>query len=102
MDAYPRQEGRGGRVGIYISNKHLCKIRDDLVKRYDCSHYESIFIEIKLSNKTFIIGYVYKPPNTNIDSFNDELLNILSSISREKKHSIIMGNFNLNLNNNSR
>ena len=100
---YPRQEGRGSGVGIYISNKHLYKIRHDLMKRYDRSHYESIFIEIKTNNNTFIIGSIYKPPNTNIDSFNDELLSILNSISRENKNSIIMGDFNLNLiNTNSR
>ena len=100
---YPRQEGRGGGVGIYISNKHPYQIRHDLMKRYDRSHCESIFIEIKLNNKTFIIDSLYKPPNTNINSFNDELLSILNSISREKKHSIIMGDFNLNLiNTNSR
>ena len=94
---YPRQEGRGGGVGIYISNKHRYKIRHDIMKTYDRSHYQSIFIEIKLNNKTIIIGYVYKPLNANIDSFNDELLSILNSISREKKHSIIMEDFNLNL-----
>ena len=100
---YPRQEGRGGGVGIYISNKHRYKIRHDLMKRYGRSHYESIFVEIKTNNNTFIIGSIYKPPNTNIDSFNDELLSILNSIYRENKNSTIMGDFNLNLiNTNSR
>ena len=84
---HPRQEGRGGGVGIYISNKHLYKIRHDLMKRYETN------------NNTFIIGSIYKPPNTNIDSFNDELLSILNSISLENKNSIIMGDFNLNLTN---
>ena len=94
---HPRQEGRGDGVGIYtFTHLHLMKI-------YDRSHYESIFIEIKTNNNTFIIGSIYKPPNSNIDSFNDELLSILNSTSREIKNSIIMGDFNLNLiNTNSR
>ena len=66
--------------------------------RYEYRRYESSFIEINLNNNTFIIGSVYKPLGTNIDSFNDELLSILNSIWREKKHNIIMGGgFNLNL-----
>ena len=92
----PDKKGEEARLTFTYPTNIIYKIRHDLMKRYDHSHYESIFIDIKLNNKTFIIGFVYKPPNTRIGSFNDELLSILNSISREKKHSILMGDFNLN------
>ena len=94
---YPRIKGKGGGVGIYIYNKYQYKIGHDWMNNSGHSHSESVFIEIKANKKTFIICSIYKPPDINTDSFNNELLSVLNIIFMEKKCGKMLGDFNLNL-----
>ena len=64
-------------------------------------HMESAFIEIDneqlgLRNNA-IIGVIYRPPNTDILSFNDSLSEIMSLIKAEKKSCYVLGDYNINL-----
>ena len=47
--------------------------------------------------KNSIIGVLYRPPNTDTSIFNQQLLNILSSLKTENKIVYLMGDFNINL-----
>ena len=62
---------------------------------------ESIFVEIDKSDfsldRNVVIGVLYRPPNTDIVSFNDYLGNILANVERERKICYIMGDYNINL-----
>ena len=62
---------------------------------------ESLFIEIDKdvfkSSNNIIIGVVYRPPNTDIDAFNDHMSNIVSILKTERKSCYLLGDFNLNL-----
>ena len=62
---------------------------------------ESMFIEIDkevlTSSNNTIIGVVYRPPNTNVDEFSDNLSNIVSILKTERKSCYLLGGFNLNL-----
>jgi len=49
------------------------------------------------SHKNIIIGEIYRPPNTDIDLFNTNLMDILDSIQRENKLIYLLGDFNINL-----
>ena len=57
------------------------------------------FVEIVQSGTSnIIIGCVYRPPNTDLSLFNDEIFNMLNVIGRNsKKPSFIMGDFNMDL-----
>ena len=64
---------------------------------------ESIFVEVDKSDfsldRNVVIGVLYRPPNTDIDIFNDYLGNILANVEGEKKICYIMGDYNINLSN---
>ena len=87
----------GGGVGIFISNEHSYKIRPDLC-RMTCD-IECVFIEITQKGKpNVLIGSIYRPPNTDIVTYNSEFESILKIIdSNNKKMSILAGDYNLDL-----
>ena len=59
-------------------------------------YMESIFIEITFNQKQYIVGLVYRVPNTNLDNFIDTL-NILIEPMKNKFEVILMGDFNIDL-----
>ena len=64
-------------------------------------HMESAFIEIDneqlgLRNNA-IIGVIYRPPNTDILSFNDSPSEIMSLIKAKNKSCYVLGDYNINL-----
>ena len=44
-----------------------------------------------------VIGVIYKPPESNTDTFVAHFSDVLGIISKERKHCILMGDFNLDL-----
>ena len=57
---------------------------------------ESIFIEVTFNQKQYMIGLIYRVPNTNIDNFIDTLNNLIEPI-KNKYELILMGDFNIDL-----
>ena len=49
------------------------------------------------NKKNIILGVIYRPPNTDINVFNDKLDNILDTINKEGKLCYIMGDYNINI-----
>ena len=92
-----RTDRRGGGVSLYIDSKLDFKRRQDLdiLDR----NTESLFIEIPTTRelKPMIIGVIYRPPNSDLHSFNVYLSRILSQISRENKISYLLGDFNIDI-----
>lgn len=68
---------------------------------YSTEFIECVFIELfkgKVnSNKHIIIGVIYRPPNTNIEEFNNCLNDILESVQRENKLIYLLGDYNIDL-----
>ena len=62
---------------------------------------ESIFIEIDKDlfnqNQNIIIGVIYRPPNTDLELFNDDINELLDNLEREHKYCYLMGDYNINL-----
>ena len=57
---------------------------------------ESLFIEVCRNNKTYMIGLIYRVPNTNIDSFIDKVNELIEPI-KNKHEVILLGDFNIDL-----
>ena len=78
----------GGGVGIFLRNNILYQIRSDLTLNNEFS--ESIFIEIDKDlfnkNRNIIIGVIYRPPNTDLKLFNDDINELLDTLEREHKY----------------
>ena len=74
------------------------KLRCDV--QFHCKHYETEFVEINKkifnSKRNIIIGAIYRPLKECMNKFNDELETMLDTLSKEKKHSYIQGDFNIN------
>ena len=89
----------GGGVGIFLRNDILYQIRSDLTLNNECS--ESIFIEIDKDlfnkNRNIIIGVIYRPPNTDLKLFNDDINELLDTLERGHKYCYLMGDYNINL-----
>jgi len=69
-------------VGIYIAENIAFKQRDDLRPSSD-NVFECIFIESLADN--ILIGCVYKPPDSDVSSFNSEFDNLLTAINKRKQ-----------------
>ena len=83
----------GGGVAIYIQDHLTYSVRPD-VSLFD-QDLKSLFVEIdgkQMDNKkNIILGVIYRPPNTDINVFNDKLDNILDTTNKEGKLCYIMG-----------
>lgn len=91
----------GGGVGFLVRSKVTFKIREDIGLFND--YIESTFIEIPYScagsntKAKALIGVIYRPPGTNLDSFLTSLGAILSQLRVADMPCYLMGDFNINL-----
>ena len=94
-----RKNRSGGGVSLFIKESIEYQVRDDLC--HMDGNIETIFIEIDKDlinkDKNCIVGVVYRPPDTNVNQFNEKIGEILSNIKTEKKLAYLLGDFNLNL-----
>ncbi len=59
--------------------------------------YESLFIETVMHDHKVVIDVIYKPPESNTDIFVAHFNDLMGKISKERKHCILMGDFNIDL-----
>ena len=94
-----RQDRSGGGVALFVQNNVKYSVRHDL-ETFD-HEFESLFIEIDKgqlnSDKTVIVGVVYRPPNTSIDSFNMKISGIMDILKKETIYCYLTGDFNINI-----
>ena len=90
---------KGGGVGLFIKKDIPYVYRCDLVSPE--SIFESLFIEINKhvfrQQSNIILDIIYRPPNTDINSFNETLSTILEKLKVEHKICYLMGDYNINL-----
>ena len=92
-----RKHRRGGGVAIYINS-----LFSDYNVRHDVIFQEAevMFIEIDIKkDKNIIVGIIYRPPNSNFDTFLSDLENCLHILEPENKCVYLMGDFNIDLSN---
>ena len=97
-----KTESAAGGTAIYVRNSLTFKIRNDLKVIKD-KFLESTFVEIIQQKKeNIVIGCIYKHPTLCKREFVNEYLSPkLNIISKEKKTAIILGDFNINLRENT-
>ena len=89
------RKGRGGGVAIYIDNKYET-IRRSEFECKDQDICESLFLEVKIANQTYIMGTIYRPPKSNYNLFFNYLVS-LSEHNLSNKKLIITGDYNIDL-----
>lgn len=104
MDGYVheynyRKSRKGGGVSLFIKNNIKYKPRADL--DVICESAEALFIEVSKDvvgcDKNIVIGCIYRPPDSNIETFIRSLSNIFNRLNRENNMVYLMGDFNINL-----
>ena len=83
---------KGGGISIFIRDNLQYKVREDL--NVMLPYMETLFIELSFNHKIYIIGVVYRVPNTNVNSFNDKLNEIIEPI-KNNYEVVLVGDFNV-------
>ncbi len=102
-------------VGFHNYN-HVCKYRENrigggvsillkhTIQYHELSEFsllnetiECVFVEIEMLKKNVIIGCVYRPPNSNLSQFNDELSCMLDKLTKSGRHVYLVGDYNIDL-----
>lgn len=84
-----RKERVGGGVAVFVHNQYQIKLRKDVNLNSNETEVESVFLEL-------MVGCIYRPPNTELNCFND-LLTAVLDIIKEGKLCYLLGDFNINL-----
>ena len=84
----------GGGLSFFIKNDISYKVCDSM--NLMLPFVESLFIEVSFNQKNYIIGLIYRVPNTNVDNFNDTINTLVEPI-RNKHEVILLGDFNIDL-----
>ena len=87
-------------LGSYFLNmKHdiVCNERNDLMLKME--GVDNLWLELTMpkTNIHYIIGAIYRHPNSNINEFMNNLEPSLNIISNQKKPSLIVGDINIDL-----
>ena len=94
-----RTDETGGGVGLFVRDNISFLKRSDL--EIFNEYNESIFIEIEKTvfgmEKNVIIVVIYRPPNTDINTFNDQFATLMENIKQEEKICYLMGDYNINV-----
>ena len=85
------KEGGGG-ISVFIKEGIRYKVRYDL--NVTLSYMETLFVEVKYNDKNYMLGIVYRIPNTNVDSFINKINEIIEPI-RNNYELVLTGDFNI-------
>ena len=86
-----------GGLGFYINSNLEYIVRRDL--DIQSNTFESLFIEVSISQTKLLVINIYRPPRDNmVDFINDLgiLLNMLRPLQTQYSNIIVMGDFNVN------
>nr|CAH7734380.1 unnamed protein product [Callosobruchus chinensis] len=87
------RDSRGGGVAIYIKKIINCRIIFSNIS--DC--VEQLWIHVKLYDKSYVIGAVYRPPSANISKCLSELEDSIVKLLPTSDILIITGDLNINM-----
>lgn len=91
-----RKNSKGGGVALFLNQHIQYKIRDDL-SLFDEGVFESLFIEISLNGRCYVVGEIYRVPNSNVQVFLDHYSYIIEKVRNENKEILIGSDQNLDL-----
>ena len=82
---------KAGGAGAYIKNTIDVKHIQELSKSFDGC--ESLWIEVGLNKENVIVGIVYRQPHSNINVFQETIMQTLHKLTVNKKKNICYGRF---------
>ena len=88
-----RCSGRGGDVGLFIH--HTIQF-SSLTVPLNVTTFEDLFVKLRIHHNSIIIGVIYRPPNTNLQKFNEEFRLLLDQTVRCQS-CVLLGDFNIDM-----
>lgn len=85
---------QGGGLALYLNSKFQARVLNNLT--YQFPHIEALFLEITHPHQ-FVIGLVYRPPNSNFEDFISSVSIMINETSALKLPIYIMGDYNVNI-----
>ena len=85
-------KSKGGGISVFVKNDIDFKLRHDLNIIHPC--VETLFIEVRISNIKYLIGTVYRVPNTNVNEFNEIINGLVEPLKRDSEV-ILVGDYNV-------
>ena len=86
-----RQNTIGGGIPLSISQESVYSEMTDLCMVID--YLECLFVKLNTNGFSYVVGVVYRPPNSNITLFNDKINDILNKVSNMSCY--VMGDYNI-------
>ena len=88
-----RQNTKGGGISLFISQEIVYSEMTDLCMVTD--YLECLFVKVNTNGSSYVVGVVYRPPNSNITLFNEKINDILNEVSNMSCY--VMGDYNIDL-----
>ena len=85
-------KGHGGGISLFIKEGLNFEVRTDL--NVMLPYLETLFVELTFNNKLYIIGVIYRVPNTKVDDFIDTLNRMIEPL-KNTYEIILIGDFNI-------
>ena len=84
----------GGGLSLFIKEGLNYKVCHDM--NLMLPFIETLFIEVSINQTNYIIGLIYRVPNTTVDIFNNTLNDLIEPI-KNNHEVILLGDFNIDL-----
>ena len=98
IDNHFNLKERGGGVSLFIKDGINFIMRKDLTKMLP--FMESCFIELSYNHRKFLIGGLYRPPDSNPNLFTEKLNEMLEPL-KSSYQIILLGDYNIDLTQNT-
>ena len=94
----PQPNKKGGGVGFLIKNGLLYRELTELNQLNTSNTFEHYYIELKGDHQNVVLGSIYRPPNTCLETFLSEYKVSLNMACDQKNKQVIVGmDHNINL-----
>ena len=91
-----RDMKRGGGVGFFIDERIKYSTLDASLWNTSVTSFELLLISMECQKTgNFLVGVIYRPPDTNLHSFNIEFRNLLNCLVKRNMNILLMGDFNI-------
>ena len=84
-----RTSKKGGGIGLLIANEIKYKIRNDIT--YMTEELECLTVELLIKGRNILCSSMYRPPNTNVKSFQSLMNKCMEQIKSEAHCDSIIG-----------
>ena len=89
-----RPSRKGGGVSFTQKYDYVEKPNMNIMTELMECLFVKVIVQTRKHKRKILVGIVYRPPNTSISAFTEQITNIVRTLRIENKQCYIMGDFN--------